>query len=1053
MRTLSVKAKLIISLAIPTLFVCVIIAMYIAQHIKSARDADAAIVVVQQSMLINALVHEIQAERGLSASLFTSKDEGLKQRLDAQRQQTDQQFILFNQLIADNKAVKRLAQQHNVINLQHHITSIRHAIDADNRDQFNNYTQAVASNLNVISALQEAVSDSELLLNLEFYIPLIWFKEFASLERGSFHGIYNAKDFNQVALARLFGLRDKQELIFLQLQRLIPGALKDDLSKIAAYGRDSKLSQIMNQAKFESKKQDLLNEGRSYFGLINHYFKGYLLRRDQVYYQQFMAVYQDAFSMLSAYKQMDYANPQIAVLFDTLERYRLVIEGLDKVVIDKDEISGIDATFLVLEDSAIESMDLVRDDILHIRFTDWWEGSTQRIDIIEGIIDSTSNQYISTLEGLQRKKQQQLWLEITLILTILLVGVGLAYRTVNQVIQELCMFTDKMKSLNSSGCHKKLDIHTDSHLVTDVVDTFNDIVTSIDVTQHEHLLSSAFFNSAGEGMVVSDKHNNIEMINPAFTRMTGFSKQDVLSKSILYFLVDKYEQKIAHKTIMRTLIAKGCWESEVKITDKNNDTSSVFISVAVVKDKDANISHYIYLLKNLDKWKRYEDEIWVKANFDSLTNLPNREMGLEKLKQVVEHSKRYRIMAAVMFIDLDNFKLINDSLGHSAGDELLCHVSERLRQNVRATDIVCRLGGDEFVVILSEIKYVNEAKVLADKLIAEISKPYLLQEKHDGVISASIGITLTPDDASDVETLVKNADTAMYHAKELGRNNSQFYTPELNKKVTARMALEQALYRGLMRDEFISYYQPIFEIDSKKVIGVEALIRWNHPEKGLVYPGDFIDLAEEVGVVIDFGNLMITQTVLQLQAWQAAGIYIHAAINISSKQFAPGHAERLVELVACELQKYNIPGEYLHIEITERVFMENTELVADTLQKLRNLGVRIHLDDFGTGYSSLKYLINFPVDYLKIDRSFIARIGDNDNARKVIKSIVAMTKELELKVVAEGIEEQSECEFLAQLGCEYGQGFWFARPVAVDELSLPSIKSGHKANADKANAI
>lgn len=549
-------------------------------------------------------------------------------------------------------------------------------------------------------------------------------------------------------------------------------------------------------------------------------------------------------------------------------------------------------------------------------------------------------------------------------------------------------------------------------------------------------------------MVICDKHNNIEMINPAFTRMTGFEKKDVLRKSILPLLTDKYDHKLTHKTMMQTLRAKGCWESEVRITDIANEVSSVFISVAIVKDKDDNISHYIYLLKNLDKWKRYEEEIWVKANFDSLTNLPNRDMGMEKLKQVIEHSKRYRVMAAVMFIDLDNFKLINDSLGHSAGDELLCYVSERLRKNLRASDIVCRLGGDEFVVILPEIKYLNEVKVLADKLIAEISKPYLLQNEHDGVISASIGITLTPDDASDVETLLKNADTAMYHAKELGRNNSQFFTPALNEKVTARMALEQDLHRGLMRDEFIAYYQPIFEIHSRKVAGVEALIRWKHPTKGLVYPDEFIDLAEEMGVVVDFGNLMIRKTLLQLQAWQAQGIYIHAAVNLSSKQFSPAHADDLVKLVASELQKYQIAGKYLHIEITERVFMENTDLVAKTLDKLRELGIKVHLDDFGTGYSSLKYLINFPVDYLKIDRSFIARIGDNDNARKVIKTIVAMTKELELKVVAEGIEEQHECEFLARLGCEYGQGYWFARPAPADKLTLLSVHNTKVAIAE-----
>ncbi|QUM78542.1 EAL domain-containing protein [Moritella sp. 24] len=1040
MRSLSVKAKLIISLALPTVFICVFMGAYIWQYIKSSQEADNAILVIQQSMSINALVHDIQAERGLSAAYTIDPSSRLKEQLFVQRQQTDQQLFLFNQLVQDHPFVKALSQQKNIINQQDIITDIRTSAESVNSVRFDRYTQLIAENLNFVSAMQEQVRSEQLSFNMDYYIPLVWFKEFASIERGSFHRIYKSDRFNQNTLSQLFSLRDKQDLIFLQLQRLIPNTFKQDLSRITEYARNGKLNQIISQAKFESKKQDVLNEARSYFGLINHYFKGYLLRRDQVYYQKFMTQYQDSYRVLSAYKSMDYANEQINVLFDILDHYKQVMDGLDKHVIDNAEVNRIDNDFIDLESRALKNIELIRQDILNISFADWWKGATERIDIIDEIISSTSEQYIEMVVQVKREKHQELLIEVSLIFAVVFIGVALAYRTIHQVLQELYMFTEQMKKINSASSNKKLDIHSESHLITDVVDTFNDIVTSIDVTQHEHFLSTAFFNSAGEGMVISDQYNNIEMINPAFTRMTGFKKQDVLSKSILHFLTDKYDNKLTHGLIKQTVLTKGCWESEVKIKDKSNRNSSVFMSVAVVKDKDDRISHYIYLLKNLDKWKKYEEEIWIKANFDSLTNLPNRDMGMEKLKQVIEHSKRYRIMAAVMFIDLDNFKLINDSLGHSAGDELLCHVSERLRNHVRATDIVCRLGGDEFVVILSEIKYVNEAKVLADKLITEISKPYLLQNQHDGVISASIGITLTPDDGTDFETLLKNADTAMYHAKELGRNNSQFYTHQLNQKVTARMSLEQDLYRGLMRDEFISYYQPIFEIDSKRITGVEALIRWNHPEKGLVYPGDFIDLAEEVGIVIDFGNLMITQTLIQLQAWQSQGIYIHAAINLSSKQFAPGHADNLVKLVESELQKYDIAGEYLHIEITERVFMDNTDLVAETLVRLRNLGIRIHLDDFGTGYSSLKYLINFPVDYLKIDRSFISRIGDNENARKVIKSIVAMTKELDLKVVAEGIEEESECDFLAQLGCEFGQGYWFARPVAVEKLELSSIE-------------
>lgn len=1037
-KNLPVRAKLITSLTIPILLICVFAGIYFWQYIKSTQETDDAILVIQQSMSINALVHEIQAERGLSAALVIEPYARLEQQVLKQRIKTDQQLVLFNQLLQNNPAINLLAEQNDIDNQQQIITMLRKVVDSGENDRFESYTQLVAGNLEFVSAMQKHVVNNHSLVDLNYYVPLLWFKEFAGLERGSFNRIYKSDNFNQYTFAKLYSLREKQQLIFSQLQRLIPSSFKDDLERITDYTRNGKLNSMLEKARYESQKQDVLNKARSYFGLINHYFKGYLLRRDPIYYQQFMNQYQDAFNILSTYKSMDYNNQQMQVLFDILEQYKQVVERLDPKIIDKTQVAKIDADFVKIEYLALESIGLIRHDVLNINFEDWWLAATQRIDIIDGIINSTSEQYIDLVMQLKRDKYKSLFFELSAIFIVVFIGVVFAYRTIHQVLQELQLFAVQMKAIDSASSNKRLSIHSDSHLMTDVVDTFNNIVTSMDAAQHDHLLSSAFFNSAGEGMVISDKSNHIEMINPAFTRMTGFEKEDLLGSTILNLLTDKFDNKLLHKVIMQALLNSESWESEVKIRDKTDCYRSVFLSVAAVKDKDDCISHYIYLLKNLDKWKKHEEEIWVKANFDSLTNLPNRNMGLEKLKQVVEHSKRSGVIAAVMFIDLDNFKIINDSLGHSAGDELLCHVSERLRKNIRATDIVCRLGGDEFVVIVSEIKHVSEVKVLADKLISEISKPYLLQNQHEGFISASIGITLTPNDGSDVEILLRNADIAMYHAKDLGRNNSQFYTQQLNQKITARMEIEQELRRGLKRDEFISHYQPIFAIKTKEIIGVEALIRWQHHEKGLIYPGDFIDIAEETGIVIDFGNLMISQTLIQLHTWQAQGIYIHAAVNLSSKQFSPEHAENLVNLISSELQKYNIAGEYLHIEITERVFMKNIDLVTDTLVKLRNLGIKIHLDDFGTGYSSLKYLINFPVDYLKIDRSFISRISDNGKARKVIKTIVAMTSELELKVVAEGIENQKEYEFLAKLGCDYGQGYWFASAASADELVLPS---------------
>ena len=330
MRSLSVKAKLIISLAVPTVLIFAFVTVYIGQYIKSSRESDNVILVIQQSIAINALVHEMQAERGLSAAQIIEPSTRLKQQLLAQRLQTDQQLKLFQILVQNNTAIKSLAQQNHAVNQQTIIADIRESVDIDKHDTFELYTRLIANNLKLVSAMQEQVRSEELAFNMDYYVPLIWFKEFASIERGTFHRIYKLESFNQNTLAQLFSLRDKQELIFLQLQRLSPKEFKGDLARLTDSRRTAKVNQMIQQAKFESKKQDVLDEARSYFSLISHYFKSYLLRREPIYYTQFMKIYQDGYKALETYRSMDYANSEIAVLFEILDRYKMVIESLDK---------------------------------------------------------------------------------------------------------------------------------------------------------------------------------------------------------------------------------------------------------------------------------------------------------------------------------------------------------------------------------------------------------------------------------------------------------------------------------------------------------------------------------------------------------------------------------------------------------------------------------------------------------------------------------------------------------------------------------------------------
>lgn len=924
MKVLSVKAKLVVILAIPTLFMFTFLTLYFLYCLQESRESDQAVDVLSHYQIVNNFVHELQLERGLSVSFIRGQHQAIQKQLSKQRVDTDKSFENLKRAISESELPKQLML----------LAEIRRSVSSHQNDEFDRYTTLIKASINVIERLRNQVSRSELVLKTDFYLQLIWLKEFAGLERGSFQRVLESTSVDSNTFAEMTVYREKQNMLIYQLQQTVIGGLAEGLDLIVNDPNSKLLEKYLIDAKNQARKQQKSN-------------------------------------------QREITNS-----------------------------------------------------------VDWWNTATKRIDLINRYIQQTNSHYIVLENEYKDAMYFSLYLDISLILITVLTFCGLAYRTTRQVVKDMRIFSRKMEKIELDQDYGPLRLETQYSEFTNVIISFNNMLGAINLAKYELLLSSTFFNGSEEGMVVADEQNQAVVVNPAFSRITGYSQDEVQGKNLFFMLSDKTTYSLINNKAIETIQANGNWEGDLSILNSDGNTKSIRVSVSYIKDKAKQTANYIYLFKNLDKWKKYEEEIWIKANFDALTNLPNRNMCMEKLQDIIQHAQANDVNAAVLFIDLDNFKLINDTLGHKAGDQLLCQVSERLSQYVAKNEIICRVGGDEFVIIIPEIESTEQVKWLARQLNEEIANPYLLSNKHETVISASTAILITPDAGLDFETLLKNADTAMYHAKKSGRNNCQLYSRILNTQVTQRMELEQALHMGLKRNEFIAHYQPIFDLKSKEVVGVEALIRWQHPVKGLVYPGDFIVVAEETGIVVEFGKQMICQAFEQIDSWQQQGIDIHIAVNLSSKQFTIGNAEDLVELVESQLKKYNIAGKYLHVEITEHVFMEDTELVAQTLNRLRALGITVHLDDFGTGYSSLSYLLNFPVDYLKIDQSFVNRLNTNDNASKVIKSITVMAKELGLKIVAEGIEEEYQYDFLTQIGCEYGQGYWYARPMPVELLNF-----------------
>jgi diguanylate cyclase (GGDEF)-like protein/PAS domain S-box-containing protein len=553
-------------------------------------------------------------------------------------------------------------------------------------------------------------------------------------------------------------------------------------------------------------------------------------------------------------------------------------------------------------------------------------------------------------------------------------------------------------------------------------------------------LSAVTFNSQ-EGTIITDGDLNVLRVNSAFMKITGFNEEDVIGKMPDLLNSDQHDRNF-YKKIFKSLEKSDGWEGEVSSKCKNGEIIPLHLSITAIHKVSGEVSHYVIGFSDITKSKQDADEIYSLAFFDPLTGLPNRRLLMDRLNQAVGMGARSGQMAALLFIDLDNFKSLNDSLGHEYGDVMLVQVAERLRSCLRIEDSVARIGGDEFVVILQNIAEDAPAQteVVARKILTSLSRPYFLKD-HEYFSSASIGATLFNSHGSNADDLLKQADLAMYQAKKLGRNMLRFFDPQMQENIAQRVKLENALHIALVNHQFQLYYQAQVN-GSNKVIGAEALIRWEHPKLGVISPDDFIPLAEESGLILSVGYWVLESACAQLKKWQANSqtSAMTLSINISPRQF---HQADFVAVVLKCISKAGIDPKLIKLELTERILLEGLEeALGEDMEEatikmgeLKAAGVRFALDDFGTGFSSMSYLTKLPLSQLKIDQSFVQNIGFRESDDIIVKTIIGMSKSLGLEVVAEGVESQVQYDYLEALGCQIFQGYFFGRPLPIAEFN------------------
>jgi diguanylate cyclase (GGDEF)-like protein/PAS domain S-box-containing protein len=543
-------------------------------------------------------------------------------------------------------------------------------------------------------------------------------------------------------------------------------------------------------------------------------------------------------------------------------------------------------------------------------------------------------------------------------------------------------------------------------------------------------MAALVFDNSRELIVITDADAHIISVNRAFTKVTGYSADEVIGQHIRAIKSGRQDQPF-YEELWKSVLETGYWQGELWNRRKSGELYPVLASISAVHDAQGRVTRYISVSTDITEYKQAEDRIRYLAYYDPLTELPNRTLLRDRAEQALNQAERARAEAALLFLDLDHFKTINDSLGHLSGDALLQEVTQRIHAALRHTDTVGRLGGDEFLIVLSGSSAASAALV-AHNLISRISQP-IVTGGHTLTVTASIGIALYPTDGHDFDELHKNADIAMYKAKELGRNRYHFFTPELNNAAMERLTLENALRGALEGGQFALHYQPQIDLASGQVIGVEALLRWTHPELGAVSPARFIPIAEESGLIGRIGAWVLHEACRQNKAWQEQGLQsMVVAVNVSTRQFS---LSDIRELVQQALDSTGLEPGYLEVEITESLLAQDMENTLAVLDHLHALGVQIAVDDFGTGYSSLAYLKRFPLHKLKLDQSFVRDLVQDADDRAIASGVVNLGHSLGLAVIAEGVESEAQFDILRRLGCDEVQGYLFSRPLAAADLA------------------
>ena len=681
-----------------------------------------------------------------------------------------------------------------------------------------------------------------------------------------------------------------------------------------------------------------------------------------------------------------------------------------------------------------------------LRAEEWWLYAAKRVALAHNLVKESVASIKEELSLNIKQSKQALTLFFIVWIFFFLIVMLVVYLIINKTTKQLIILEQNMQAIEIEGDNVELKPALSNDEVGRVISTLNKLIERNRSSVAELTLFEAVFLNLEQIIVITDKYRKIIFVNNAFEKTYSYCFDEIKGKNPKFLKSNKNDEE-KYQKIWGELDSKDSFHTVVWNKTKAGKVLPVDLNVSVLKDSQQNIVNYIALSFDISERLESENKVWMLAHVDSLTGLFNRQYLLETLDKDLIKLKREKSFLALLFIDLDGFKLINDLQGHEGGDTLLKHVASQLKSSVREQDLVARLGGDEFVVVLYSLNNIEDVRKIAEKIISSVSTPINIGRVVSSV-SASIGVSIHSSDKPTilVNDLIQQADTAMYRAKELGKNRVQFYEKSMQEKIVNMVKTHEELLKAVENNELRLFYQPVIELKTGRIIGAESLVRWQHPEKGLLFPDSFISIAEEMGSIIQLGTWVINESYDQGVKWIESSLFgdgeeFKINVNVSSKQCTDNFKGLLLHLrqIKDVIDKLNVTN-FLQLEVTESMLLDDSENLIEQFNNIKNIGFKLLIDDFGTGYSSLSYIKKFPINKLKIDRAFIKDLETDKESEPLVTAIISMAHALNIEVVAEGVEEEYHHNLLSSLNCEYVQGYFYSKPLPVEEFEKMVIK-------------